>query len=107
MSTIARSALIATVLVTGGVVAIAAIAATGRIGAQGEQLVALQDGGTLHIYTDGSMAEENEYGRPIIVPPGEMLLEKNGSTIVMNGDAVARLSLEQRQQNRKQKTPQS
>jgi len=107
MSTIAKSALIATVLATGSLVANAAITSMAHIGAQGEQLVALQDGGTLHIYKDGSMAEENEYGRPIIVPPGQMLLEENGSAIVMNGDAVARLSLEQHQQNRKQETPQS
>ncbi|MDR3370889.1 CopK family periplasmic copper-binding protein [Rhodoferax sp.] len=99
MSTFTKSALIATVLATASIVASAAIAPTARIGAFGEQLVTLQNGGTLHIYKNGTMAEENAYGRPTVVAPGQILHEKNGTTIAMKGDEVGRLSMEQYQQN--------
>ena len=56
MSTFTKSALIATVLASASLMASAAVAPAARIGAQGEQLVTLQDGGTLHIYKDGKMA---------------------------------------------------
>ncbi|HEY8906353.1 MAG TPA: CopK family periplasmic copper-binding protein [Rhodoferax sp.] len=100
MSTFTKSAFIATVLVTASIMASAAIAPQARIGAYGEQLVTLHDGSTLHIYKDGKMAEENAYGRPAVVTPGLMLHEQNGTTIAMNGDEVARLSMEQFQQHR-------
>ena len=98
MSTFTKSALIATVLATASIMASAAISPTTRIGPQGEQLVALQGGGTLHIYKNGTMAEENAYGRPTVVANGQTLHEQNGTTIAMNGDEVARLSMEQFQQ---------
>ncbi|MDR3395308.1 MAG: CopK family periplasmic copper-binding protein [Parasulfuritortus sp.] len=98
MSTFTKSALIATVLATASIVASAAIAPTARIGAFGEQLVTLQGGSTLHIYKDGQMAVENVYGRPTVVAPGQQLHEKNGTTIAMNSDDIARLEMEQFQQ---------
>ncbi|MDR3369770.1 CopK family periplasmic copper-binding protein [Rhodoferax sp.] len=99
MSTFTKSALIATVLATASIMASAAIAPTTRIGAQGEKLVTLQDGATLHIYKNGTMAEENAFGRPTVVTPGQQLHEQNGTTITMNGDEVGRLSMEKFQQN--------
>ena len=100
MSTFTKSALIATVLATASIMASAASAPTARIGigAEGEQLVALQGGSTLHIYKDGQMAEENAYGRPTVVTSGQQLQENNGTSITMNGDDVARLEMEQFQQ---------
>ncbi|OIQ75761.1 copper resistance protein K precursor [mine drainage metagenome] len=100
MSTSTKSALIATVLATAGIMASAAIAPTSGRGAYGEQLVALQGGSTLHIYKDGKMAEENAYGRPTVMAPGQQLHDQNGATITMNGDEVARLSMEQFPKNR-------
>jgi len=100
MSTFTKSALIATVLATASVMASAAIAPSTRIGPQGEQLVALQDGSTLHIYKDGQMAVENVFGRPTLVAPGQQLHERNGNTIAMNTDDIARLEVEQFQQYR-------
>jgi hypothetical protein len=101
MSTFTKSALIATVLASASLMANAAIAPAAHIGAQGEQLVTLQDGGTLHIYKDGKMAKENAFGRPTVVTPGQQLRAQNGTTITMNGDEVARLSREKFQQNRR------
>ena len=99
MSTFAKSALIATVLASASLMASAANAPADRVGAQGEQLVTLQDGGTLHIYKDGKMAEENAFGRPTVVTPGQQLHAQNGNTITMIGDEVGRLSVEKFQQN--------
>ena len=98
MSAFTKSALIATVLATASIVASAATATPTRIGAEGEQLLALQGGGTLHIYKDGTMAEANAYGRPTVVVNGQILHEQNGTNIAMKGDEVGRLSTEQYQQ---------
>lgn len=100
MSAFTRSVFLATTLATVSLMAHAAMAPATRTGAEGEQLVALQGGATLHIYQDGKMAEENAFGRPTVVTPGQTLHEQNGTTIVMKGDEVARLSMEQYQQNR-------
>lgn len=100
MSTFTKSVFVAATLATASLMANAAMAPATRTGAEGEQLVALQGGATLHIYKDGKMAEENALGHPVLVTPGQQLHEKNGTTIAMNGDEVARLSMEQYQQNR-------
>ena len=99
MSTFTKSAVIATVLATASIMASAAIAPASGVGAYGEKTVALQDGSTLHIYKDGLMAMENAFGRPTVVASGQQLHEQNGTTITMNGDEVARLSMEKYQQN--------
>ena len=100
-ATFTKSALIVAVLASASFMATAAIAPAGRIGAQGAQLVTMQDGGTLHIYKDGKMAEENAFGRPTVLTPGQQLRAQNGTTITMNGDEVGRLSMEKYQQNRR------
>lgn len=101
MSTFTKSAVIAIVLASASLMASAAIAPAARIGAQGEQLITMQDGSTLHIYNDGKMAEENAFGRPTVVTTGQQLRAQNGTTITMNGDEVGRLSMEKFQQNRR------
>ncbi len=77
----------------------AAIAPASGVGAYGEKAVALQDGSTLNIYKHGLMAMENASGRPTVVASGQQLHEQNGTTITMNGDEVARLSMEKSRQN--------
>lgn len=48
----------------------------------------------MHIYKDGLMAVENAYGRPLVMRSGQLLQLQGGGTITMNGDEVARLSME-------------
>jgi len=97
--TFTKSAVIAAVLATASIMASAAIPPASGVGAYGEKTVALQDGSTLHIYKDGLMAMENDFGRPTVVASGHQLREQNGTTIKMNGDEVARLSMEKYHQN--------
>ncbi len=94
MSTFTKSAFIATVLATANIMASAANASPSGIRAYGAKPVAMQDGSTLHFYKDGLMAMENAFGRPTVVASGQLLHEQNGTTITMNGDEVAKLSME-------------
>lgn len=64
-----------------------------------EKTVALQDGSTLHIYSDGKMAMESPFGHAVVMTEGQAMQAKDGSTIYMNGDEVARLAGEIRAQN--------
>jgi hypothetical protein len=45
------------------------------------------------------MAEENAFGRPTVVTPGQQLHAQNGNTITMIGDEVGRLPVAKFQQN--------
>lgn len=64
-----------------------------------EKTVALQDGSTLHVYSDGKMAMENRLGNAVLMAEGQAMQAKDGSTISMRGDEVARLADEIRAQN--------
>ena len=55
------------------------------------QSVQLKDGSTVHIFADGKMAMENQAGRAVYMEPGRVMQTKNGKTIAMNGNEVARL----------------
>lgn len=94
-----KSAVVALVLASAAIVSNAAIVPGSGLGAYGEQTIALQDGSTLHIYKDGKMAVENVYGRAVMIKVGQPLKTLGGKTIVMSSDEVARLSLENFQQN--------
>lgn len=63
------------------------------------QLIALQNGFTLHKYEDGKMAVENPFGRPVLMKEGQVLTTADGATIRMVGNEVARLSIEIRSVN--------
>ncbi|WP_029524250.1 CopK family periplasmic copper-binding protein [Polaromonas glacialis] len=57
-----------------------------------EKSVELKDGSTVHLFKDGKMAMENKFGRPYRMQEGEMMQTKDGKSIAMKGDEVARLS---------------
>ena len=55
------------------------------------QVVELQDGSTVYVFQDGKMAVENKYCEAVSTKPGTTLQAKDGSTIVIKGNEVARL----------------
>jgi hypothetical protein len=54
----------------------------------------LNDGTTVHIFKDGKMAMENEFGNVISMREGHVMTTKNGQKIVMKGNEMERLHLE-------------
>jgi hypothetical protein len=54
----------------------------------------LNDGTTVHIFKDGKMAMENEFGKVISMREGHVMTAKNGQKIVMKGNEMERLHLE-------------
>lgn len=65
-----------------------------------EKAVELKDGSTVHIFADGKMAMESQYGRVVRMEEGHVMEAKNGEKIVMKGDEVARLQLSLRPEYR-------
>lgn len=59
---------------------------------QVEKSVQLKDGSTVHIFPDGKMAMEDRFGRASYMAPGHAMQTRDGKTIVMNGNEVARLN---------------
>ena len=57
-----------------------------------EKSVQLKDGSTVYQFKDGKMAMEDKYGRAVRMNPGASMTAKDGTSITMNGDEVARLS---------------
>lgn len=57
-----------------------------------EKSIQLKDGSTVHQFKDGKMAMEDKYGRAVRMNPGTSMTAKDGTSITMNGDEVARLS---------------
>jgi ketosteroid isomerase-like protein len=60
-------------------------------GSQVEKLIQLKDGSTVHVFADGKMAMEDGFGRASYMAPGHAMATRDGKTIVMNGNEVARL----------------
>ncbi len=58
---------------------------------QDEQTIPLKNGTVLHIFKDGKMAMEDQYGRPVRMNQNEVMETKNGDKIMMHGDEVMRL----------------
>ena len=56
-----------------------------------KQVIELQDGSLVYVFDNGKMALENKYGIAVRTEPGTALQAKDGSTITMVGDEVARL----------------
>jgi hypothetical protein len=67
------------------------IAPNKAAGNQVEKLIQLKDASTLHVYADGKMAMEDNFGRAAYMAPGHAMQTTDGKTIVMNGNEVARL----------------
>lgn len=57
-----------------------------------KQVIDLQDGSTVYVFTNGKMAVENKYGEAVSTRPGTTLQAKDGSTIVTKGNEVTRLN---------------
>ena len=76
------------------VLALSAVALTASA-ATGERQVPLSHGGTLHIYPNGKMAMENQYGHVVQLQEGQTVQAQDGSSITTHGNEEARLSFEQ------------
>jgi Copper resistance protein K len=55
------------------------------------QLTQLKDGSTVHVFADGKMGMEDRFGRATSMEPGHVMNAKDGKTIVMKGNEIARL----------------
>lgn len=55
-----------------------------------EKSIQLTDGSTVYIFADGKMAMEDRFGRAAYMEPGHAMRTKDGRTVVMNGNEVAR-----------------
>ncbi len=58
---------------------------------QAEKSIPLNNGATVHVFADGKMAMESQFGRAVYMEPGQVMQTKDGKKIVMNGNEVARL----------------
>ena len=58
---------------------------------QVEKSIQLKDGSTVHVFADGKMGMENQYGRTVYMEPGHVMQTKDGKQIIMIGNEVARL----------------
>lgn len=58
---------------------------------QVEKTIQLKDGSTVHIFPGGKMAMEDKFGRATYMAPGQAMQTRDGKTIVINGNEVARL----------------
>ena len=55
-----------------------------------EKSIQLTDGSTVHVFADGKMAMEDKFGRAAYMEPGHAMQSRDGKTVVMNGNEVAR-----------------
>ncbi len=69
-------------------IALSAFAADANQVAQSLQL---KDGSTVHVFADGKMAMQDQFGRAVYMEPGHAMQTKDGKQITMNGNEVARL----------------
>jgi hypothetical protein len=67
------------------------IAPNNAAGNQTEKSIQLKDASTLHVFADGKMAMEDNFGRATQMAPDHAMQTADGKTIVMNGNEVARL----------------
>ena len=58
---------------------------------QVEKSIQLTDGSTVHIFADGKMGMEDRFGRATHMEPGHAMETRVGKTVVMSGNAVARV----------------
>ena len=57
-----------------------------------EKSIPLKDGSVLHMFKTGQMAMEDKYGRPARMRIGETVTTKDGASIAVTSDEVAKLS---------------
>lgn len=54
--------------------------------------IALTDGSTVYIYSDGKMGMEDKYGRAAYMNPGHVMETKDGKKIIMIGNEIWRVN---------------
>ena len=54
--------------------------------------IQLNNGAMVHVFTDGKMAMQDQFGRAVYMEPGQSMQAKDGKQIVMRGNEVARLN---------------
>lgn len=69
--------------------------------ANAQRMIPLKGGGTLYIFKDGKMAQENKYGRAQRMAVGQTLEAADGQKMAITSDEVARLNWLLRQDHRK------
>jgi len=58
---------------------------------ESKQIINLQDGGTLYVFSDGKMAKENKYGHAEPLRQNTTLQSTDGKTLTVTSNEVARL----------------
>ena len=53
--------------------------------------IQLNNGAMVHVFADGKMAMQDQFGRAVYMEPGQSMQTKDGKQIVMRGNEVARL----------------
>ena len=56
-----------------------------------EKSIPLKDGATVYVFKDGKMGMEDKFGRTTRMKEGHVMETKDGQSIIMIGDEVARL----------------
>ena len=57
------------------------------------EVIALNDGSTLYVFTDGKMGMQETLGRASSMSPGHVMHATDGRTITMVGNEIARVDL--------------
>ena len=60
--------------------------------ADAQKLYRLKDGGTLYVFKDGKMAQEDRYGRAVYLKKGQVVETVAGQRFAATSNAVARLN---------------
>ncbi len=60
--------------------------------ADAQKLYRLKDGGTLYVFKDGKMAQEDRYGRAVYLKKGQAVETVDGQTLTATSNEVARLN---------------
>lgn len=60
--------------------------------AEADKVYALKDGGSLYVFKDGKMAQENKFGKTVFLKPGQSIETADGQKISASSNEVARLS---------------
>lgn len=79
------------VLATAAAVLFSAHVALAADKANVDKSIPLKDGSTVYIFKDGKMAMEDKLGRVVPMKPGHVMQTKDGQSILMVGNELARL----------------
>jgi hypothetical protein len=84
---------IASALVVAGLSAFAVPSFANDVAAaDAQKLYRLKDGGTLYIFKDGKMAQEDRYGRAVYLKKGQVVETVDGQRLSATSNEVARLN---------------